>query len=101
MPDNETFAAISATNRTLITAARLGGAVFVSLADMASNSLTAHMNGVPVTGLIRELVAQLNPADGAHTRMAARMGYLAETWAGTTVGGERLTGAGEGRSGGV
>src|SRR3546814_15075060 len=55
LPDNETFAAISGTNRTLITGARLGGAVFVSLADMASNSLTARMKGGAVTGRIREL----------------------------------------------
>lgn len=92
IPDSDWFAAINSTNRSLITGARLGGAVFVSLADFASNSLTAKMNGVPVTKLLRELLAQLNPADGSHRRMAARMGYIAETWAGSQVGAMRLMG---------
>jgi hypothetical protein len=90
--ERQWFANFNATNRSLITGARLGGAVFVSLADFATNALTARMNGVPVTGLLRELFAQLNPADGSHRRMAARMGYIAETWAGSQVGAQRLVG---------
>ncbi|NIA67578.1 hypothetical protein HBA54_03145 [Pelagibius litoralis] len=91
-PDSRWFASFSSTNRSLITAARLGSAIFVSLADFATNTLTARMNGVPTTRLTAELLRQLNPANGAHRRMAARMGYIAETWAGSQVGAMRLIG---------
>lgn len=92
IPANSGFARASQSNRNLVTGARLGSALFVSLADAATNALTARMNGVPVANLFRQLFAQLNPADPAQRQMAARAGYISETWIGHAVGAQRLMG---------
>lgn len=92
IPADAGWARASQSNRNLVTAARLGSAIWVSFGDIATNTLTAHMTGTPITRLLRELFQQLNPADGAHRRMAARMAYISETWVGDAVGAQRLMG---------
>ena len=92
IPASSGFARVSQTNRNLITSARLGSALFVSLGDLGTNTLTAKMNGMPIRGLFGELFGQLNPLDGAHRRMAARAGFVAETWIGDLVAANRLMG---------
>ena len=86
------FARFMQGTRNLITASRLGGAIFASLADAGTASARARINGIPQARLAAQWARQLNPADAEHRKLAARTGYIAETWIGRSVGAQRLMG---------
>lgn len=92
IPADSGLARASQSNRNLVTAARLGSAIFVSVSDAATMALTANMNGLPISRVMRRFVGQLNPASAADRRLAARAGYIAETWIGHQVAAQRLIG---------
>lgn len=92
IPADSGFATFAQSTRSLLTGAQLGSAAIVSLGDIATNTLTARMSGLSQTRLMGELMRQLDPTNSAHRELAARMGYIAETWAGNQVGAQRLLG---------
>jgi hypothetical protein len=78
--------------RNLITSARLGSAIFVSMADFGTARQVARFNGLPMTRVMAEYLQQLNPANAAHRKQAARLGYITESWLGDMVAVERMLG---------
>lgn len=90
VPADSGWARASQSGRNLITASRLGGAIFASLSDVSSLTLTARYNGMSAAKVVGELAKQL--ADPAHRRMAARAGFVAETALGHSAGAARLMG---------
>lgn len=89
---NGTAAGFMQGVRNLITSARLGSAIFVSASDFGTAKLTADFNGLPQTALMREYFAQLNSANPAHRRLAARLGFVTETYLGDLVAAQRMLG---------
>lgn len=92
IPADSGWARVSQSNRNLVTAARLGSAIFAALGDIGTLTATARYNGLSQARVLKRMLGQLNPSSGADRRMAARAGYIAETWAGAQVGAERLLG---------
>ena len=92
LAENPGFARFMQGNRNLITGARLGGAIWVSLSDVGTAGLTARMNGLPASRVVRRWASQLNPASGADRQLAARATFIADTWVGRSVGAQRLMG---------
>ena len=92
IPADKGFAVFAQSTRSLLTGAQLGSAAVVSLGDIATNTLTARMSGISQARLMGQLLRQLNPASNADRELAARAGYIAETWAGAQVGAQRLLG---------
>lgn len=91
-PVNKAFARWSQGYRNISTAAKLGSAVFMSISDFGTALTTATMNGLPQVRLIRNYLSQLSPTNPAHRKMAARLGYIAETWIGDLVAAQRTMG---------
>lgn len=92
IPADKGFAVFSQSTRSLLTGAQLGSAAVVSVGDIATNTLTARMSGISQARLMGQLLRQLDPTNNAHRELAARSGYIAETWAGAQVGAQRLLG---------
>lgn len=89
-PHRERWARVMQGNRNLVTGARLGGAVFASIGDAGTALANARLNGVPTARLVNRWARLLNPADDADRKLAARAGFVAETWIGRSVAAQRF-----------
>lgn len=92
VPVKKGFAQWSQGYRNISTAAKLGSAIFMSVSDFGTALTTASMNGLPQARLLRNYLSQIDPRNPAHRKMAARLGYISETWIGDLVAAQRIMG---------
>lgn len=73
-----TMAMAGASLRNWQTATKLGSAVISSLTDTVTSGLTHAYNGLPVTGMMRNMLGQFNPLSRIDREMAERAGIVGE-----------------------
>lgn len=89
--ESDKFARIAQGARNLITSARLGSAIFLSVSDFGTAKMAAKFAGLPFNQVMGNYFGQLT-GNIANKRMAARMGFITETWLGDMVATSRLMG---------
>jgi hypothetical protein len=89
---NTTTAKVLQGNRNLLTASRLGSAVILAVGDTGFTRLTAKMVGLPQVRLFSRWLKQLSPGNAADRRLAARAGFVSETWLGQGLAMQRMQG---------
>jgi len=78
--------------RNIATASKLGSAIFMTASDFWTARTTALYNGLPQTKLFGNYLSMLSPTNPSHRKMAARLGYVTETWIGDMVAAQRMVG---------
>lgn len=89
-PENRTLALGFSTYRSVAVASKLGGAALTAVGDMGFGMAARRFNGLPQVGIMRDYLRMLNPANEADRRLAARLGFVAETWTSTIAGQNRF-----------
>jgi hypothetical protein len=89
-PENRALAAGFSAYRALASAAKLGSAPLTALGDLGTGMATRRFNGLPMAGMVRQYLKQLNPLSAEDRMLAARMSFVAETWASTVAGQSRF-----------
>lgn len=87
-----TLANISAMNRNVNVAAKLGGAWFSALTDPAFMAATAAATGLRYAPMIGRLLKLFNPLSEADRRLARRLGFTNEILLGSAIGASRYVG---------
>ena len=93
-PANITLSRWADNLKNLLVASRLGSAIISSFSDEATIHLTAAVNGMDATQVLRNELAALNPADRTELRLARRTGLALDTMIGSLnrFGAETVTG---------
>ena len=89
-PENRNLALAFAGYRAVATSAKLGGAALTAVGDVGFGMTTRRFNGLPQTTIMRDYLKMLNPASQADRRLAARLGFVAETWTSMVAGQHRF-----------
>lgn len=89
-PENRSLALAFSTYRAVAASAKLGGAALTAVGDVGFGMAARRFNGLPQVGILRDYLKLLNPANEADRRLAARMGFVAETWTSTVSGQHRF-----------
>jgi len=89
-PENRNIALWFSTYRAVASAAKLGGSSLTAVSDLGFGMATRRFNGLPQTTLLRDYLKLLNPASQSDRRLAARLGFVAETWTSTVAGQHRF-----------
>lgn len=79
VPVNPEIARVAADLRSVLVGAQMGSAIISSITDPALVTMTARLNGLSVTGVMRRALEEL-ATPGSEIR-AARMGLVADTLA--------------------
>jgi hypothetical protein len=90
MPVNAKWARGLQGVRSVITAAKLGGAVFSAVSDTGFQMMTRGFNGLPITGALSDHLKLMSSAE--HRRGAVRLGLIAEQAAQQATGLNRYVG---------
>ncbi|MCH9730648.1 MAG: hypothetical protein K0U84_13405 [Actinomycetia bacterium] len=77
---NPQLADLSNSVRHILVGAKLGGAFLSALSDTTFQALTRKFNGLPVWGMVRRQLSQMNPANEADRAFAVHMGLGADAW---------------------
>ena len=83
--------------RSLLVAAKLGGAFLSALSDLAFQRLTSKFNGLAANKVIARQLALFNPANAEDRLAAIKMGLTADAWATRALAANReseVTGSG-------
>jgi hypothetical protein len=81
IPANGKAARVLKSTRSLLQAAQLGSAALAALGDFNTQRITAKMNGLPVMKLYSRILKNLNPLKAEeNTRLALRLGLIADNW---------------------
>lgn len=81
MPVNAKVARTMRATRSLLQAAQLGGATLSAISDLNTQRIVAKMNGLPVMGVYKRLLNNLNPLKAEeNNKLATRLGLIAENW---------------------
>lgn len=93
-PANITLSRWADNLKNLLVASRLGSAIISSFSDEATIHLTAAVNGMDATQVLRNELAALNLADRTELRLARRTGLALDTMIGSLnrFGAETVTG---------
>jgi hypothetical protein len=91
-PYRRSTALVAGSYRSVATAAYLGGAPLSAVSDIGFGVATRKFNGLPAARILADYLKQLNPASQADRRLAARMGFAADTWTGGVAAHARLLG---------
>lgn len=95
-PANVTVANFAAGTRAGLTGTLLGGTTLVAVpTDIASQTAARRFAGMKQTGIIRDLIKLMNPADASDRTIAIRSGLVAEHAAQIGLGASRYTGENE------
>lgn len=86
------WASVAQGVRNLTVAAKLGGAWFSSFADVATQALAARFVGMPATRVVAAHLKLFAPGSAADRRLAARLGFIAESWTSRAVAAQRIMG---------
>lgn len=89
-PESRAIAMGFSIYRSVAAASKLGGASLTAVGDLGFGMTTRRFNGLPVVGIIGDYLKMLNPASQADRRLAARLGFVAETWVSATSGQNRF-----------
>jgi hypothetical protein len=88
-PESRNLALAFSAYRAVATASKLGSASLTAVGDLGTSMAMRRFNGLPQAGLIRDYLKQLNPASNEDRRLAARLGFVAETWTSIVAGQHR------------
>jgi hypothetical protein len=88
-PESRNLALAFSAYRAVATASKLGSASLTAVGDLGTGMAMRRFNGLPQAGLIRDYLKQLNPASNEDRRLAARLGFVAETWTSIVAGQHR------------
>lgn len=89
-PENRSLALGFSTYRAVAAASKLGGATLTAVGDVGFGMSARRFNGLPQVGLMRDYLKLINPANEADRRLAARLGFVAETWTSAVAGQNRF-----------
>ncbi|MCX8133162.1 MAG: zeta toxin family protein [Roseococcus sp.] len=88
-PASEFLAALGRGVRAWLTSAQLGAAMLSSIADFGTLKLTADLNGLAATRIMRRYLSLMNPLNAADRQRAVRLGLIAEGWTMRALGAMR------------
>ncbi|WP_206934111.1 hypothetical protein [Roseococcus thiosulfatophilus] len=89
-PVSETLANFMDQVRAVLTSAQLGSAFLSSTSDLNSMRQAASWNGLSGARVLRNYLAQMNPANAADRALAVRGAIVAEAWVTRASGGVRF-----------
>lgn len=79
-PENRAMALGFGAYRSVAAAAKLGGAPLTAIGDLGYGMANARYNSLPQAALIKYYAKLFNPANIEDRKLAARLGFIAETW---------------------
>lgn len=89
-PETRWLAQAFGTYRSIATSTKLGGAALTAVGDVGFQQATRRFNGLPQVSILKDYLKMLNPASIEDRRLAARLGFIADTWTTTVAGQNRF-----------
>lgn len=89
---NMNLALFGSSLRQFQTSTKLGGALLSSFSDAGTQMLTRKFNGLPAMGTMKDILAQMNPADPEIREMARRSGLISDEFIGRANASARMAG---------
>lgn len=89
-PENRNLALGFAAYRAVAASAKLGGAALTAVGDVGFGMASRRFNGLPQVSVLSDYLKMLNPSTQADRRLAARLGFVAETWTSVVSGQHRF-----------
>jgi hypothetical protein len=79
-PESRRLALGFSTYRAIAAGAKLGSAAPKAISDIGFGMATRAFSGLPVVRVFGDYLKQLNPADNRDRLLAARLGFVYQTW---------------------
>lgn len=89
-PESRTLALGFSSFRSLLTAAKLGGAMLSAVTDTAFQASTRAFNGLRNRTMLGDILKTFVPGSKEDQRLAVRLGLIAEEWANRTAAQQRM-----------